>query len=201
MTSRIRTSSLRSSWSLVASEGKEYKPKSFSLVYEKRTKILSSIRFILKWENIMTNRRREWVYQLIQHDTTLHNYFWDRVGMLRIPKNKITNNAYIVMNEATTADPNYAKQNFRTWIDFVPILIDISVPYNDIAQGREMRGYLRSLLGGHTGSLYNKRDGEIVFQEYIAPDYDADTDRVLLWSLYTFKEHYDYTDIGLPVNP
>lgn len=125
----------------------------------------------------------------LKNDTEVQVIVWDRIGFLRMAE--WIAKPCIVFSEQSRKPEDFSNPDYRAWVDMFPVLIDIVVEYNDSIVGRNLRHLLRKKLGSFSGALSEDWSWEIVFQEFLAPDYNSDTDWVLRWWLYLFKSSYN----------
>lgn len=86
-----------------------------------------------------------------------------------------------------------ANISYEKGIDIFPVLIDIEVKYEDASTGDQLRKLIRKKLGKYNGSMGNW-EGSISFSNFLSPEYNPTTKKVVFGSIYLFKENYDYTD-------
>lgn len=129
----------------------------------------------------------------LKNDSEINSIVWDRIWFLRMAE--WTPKPCIVFTEQSWKPEDFSNPDYRAWVDMFPVLIDIVVEYEDSIVGRNLRHLLRKKLWSFSGVLSEDWSWEIIFQEFLAPDYNQETDWVLWWWLYLFKSSYnDNTD-------
>lgn len=119
------------------------------------------------------------------------NLWTNRVGFLKVEE---WNWPAIVFNEWDWSDYDWSNEWFERWIDIFPILIDIVVKYEDYKTWYDIRANIRKLIGKFNGSLNSDWEWTIVFQQFLAPVYNKETNDIVFWSIYLLKQNYDYAD-------
>lgn len=119
----------------------------------------------------------------------------DRVGFLKVEQG---NWPAIVFNEGNWYNVDGTNVWFDKWVDIFPVLIDVVVKYEDFKQGYDLRGKIRKLIGKFNWALTDDREGTIAFRQFLAPDYDKETNTIVFGGVYLFKQNYDYTPVPTP---
>lgn len=121
-----------------------------------------------------------------------HKEIWaytQRIAFLRIEQWEWP---AIVFNEWDRGNPEKGNISFEQWVDIFPILIDVVVDYEEYQKWYEIRGILRKFLWKFNGILANEWEGTIAFKQFLAPDYNSKTNKIVFWSIYLLKQNYDY---------
>lgn len=101
---------------------------------------------------------------------------------------------YIVFNEWDWGSVDMSNQWFEKWVDIFPVLIDVVVKYNDMNIWDDIRMQIRKNIWKFNWSLTNDWEGTIAFERFLAPSYNHETDEIVFWTIYLFKQNYDYVD-------
>ena len=123
--------------------------------------------------------------EYLQQDEEISAVVGNRIGFLRMPKN--VKKPYIVFSEQEWNPELLNQEDYEDWVDIFPILIDIVVDYKDAIVWRNLRKLIREKLWNFSWQLGENREGQIIFQKFLACDYNLETDWVLRGSLYLLK--------------
>jgi hypothetical protein len=99
---------------------------------------------------------------------------------------------WIVFNEGNWWAVEMSNIAYEKGVDIFPILIDIEVDYLDYMSWYELRNLIRKKIGKFNGSLTADREGSISFQQFLSHDYNPQTDKIVMGSVYLLKQNYDY---------
>lgn len=66
------------------------------------------------------------------------------------------------------------------------------VDYEDYQTGYLIRGLIRKALGKFNGKLIKEREGTAGFRQFLAPEYNTQTNKVIFGGIYLLKQSYDY---------
>lgn len=125
--------------------------------------------------------------KFLQEDPEISAIVGDRVAFLRMPQGVTT--PYIIFNEQTRSPDLLNQHDYTSGVDAFPILIDVIVSYEQVDIGRTLRHKIREKIGNFNGVLAGQREGIITFREFLACDYNVDTDGVMWGGLYLFKQY------------
>lgn len=136
----------------------------------------------------------EALQRFLQNDPEISSLVGDRIGFARLDKN--IEKPCIIFNEQERNPEILDWQDFESWIDVYPVLIDILVDYKDSIKWRELRQKIRKKLGNFKWVLSKKndkilREWNINFIKFLACDYNQEVDWILRWGIYLFKNYYD----------
>lgn len=115
----------------------------------------------------------------------------DRVWALKV---ETWNGPYIVFNEWNRWSVEMSNQWFEKWIDIFPVLIDVVVKYEEMNNWDDIRMQIRKNIWKFNWKLTNDWEWTIAFERFLAPSYNHETNEVVFWTIYLFKQNYDYAD-------
>lgn len=98
----------------------------------------------------------------------------------------------IVFNEWGWNAIESANLSYEKWIDIFPVLIDVVVKYKDYKKWYDIRNCIRKFIWKFDWKLTNDWEGMIAFRQVLAPSYNTETDEIVFWSIYLFKQNFDY---------
>ena len=123
------------------------------------------------------------------NDSELKKLWVNRIGFLKVAT---WNGPAIVFNEWGWNALEWANISYEKWIDMFPVLIDIVVKYNDFKKWYDIRNYIRKIIWKFDWKLTKDWEWMIAFKQVIAPSYNPETDEIVFWSVYLFKQNFDY---------
>ena len=77
-------------------------------------------------------------------------------------------------------------------VDSFPVLIDVVVDYEDYQTGYLIRGLIRKALWKFNGKLTPEREGTVGFRQFLSPEFNPQTNKVVFGAIYLLKQCYDY---------
>lgn len=98
----------------------------------------------------------------------------------------------IVFNEGNRTPEGKWNTSYEKGIESFPILIDVVVDYEDYKTGYLLRWLIRKELGKFNGELSDEREGTVGFRQFLAPEFNHETNKVVFGSIYLLKQSYDY---------
>ena len=123
----------------------------------------------------------------------------DRIGFLKVEAGDWP---AIVFNEWDWGYPDWSNIGYEKWIDIFPVLIDVVVKYEDYRKGYQIRNKIREKIWKFNWKLNwaNSTDWEwtISFRQFLAPSYNHETNEIVFWWIYLFKQNYDYEVLPTP---
>ena len=124
--------------------------------------------------------------EFLQNDPEISALVGNRIGFLRMPKT--VQKPYIIFNEQEWNGQLLNQDDYERGVDMFPVLIDIVVDYKQANLGRELRQKIREKIWNFSWRMGGQREGQISFLRFLACDYSVDTDGVMRWGLYFFKQ-------------
>lgn len=98
----------------------------------------------------------------------------------------------IVFNEGNRSIAEKSNADFAKGVDSFPVLIDVVVDYEDYQTGYLIRGLIRKALWKFNGKLTPEREGTVGFRQFLSPEFNPQTNKVVFGSIYLLKQCYDY---------
>lgn len=121
-----------------------------------------------------------------------HSKIWvitQRIAFLKVEQGE---GPAIVFNEGARTVAQKVNEGFQNGIDIFPVLIDVVVDYEEYQRGYLLRGLIRKELWKFNGQLSQDREWTIAFKQFLAPEYNPTTNKIVFWGIYLLKQNYDY---------
>lgn len=121
-----------------------------------------------------------------------HKEIWkitQRIAFLKVEQGE---GPAIVFNEGNRSIAEKSNADFAKGVDSFPILIDVVVDYEDYQRGYQLRGLIRKALGKFNGKMTEEWEGTAGFRQFLAPEYNPQTNKIIFGGIYLLKQSYDY---------